>query len=218
MPPPPSITWQRWRLREEAARANLDLLNAGATPEQLAAAEAQLAQADANRQAAEAGFAALTAGARPEAVAAARLRLEQARASYTTLSAVTSSEQIDSLTQARATAQSNLNGPKTPGRSARQQRRPVSALEPLPPGWTTRCGGPGRENRLERGARRQHRPFPPDRSWRAALGDCAAKPLPGQSARGAPGGIADMPQVALDAARTDVDTAQQLVDDFQGSL
>ena len=62
-----------------AARANLALLEAGATDHQISAAQAQLDASEANLRAANASFAQLTAGARPEWVRAALDRLGPAR-------------------------------------------------------------------------------------------------------------------------------------------
>jgi len=97
---------------QEAAQANLDLLVAGASAEQILVAEAGLAQAEANLQAAIAGFDALTAGSRPEDITAAQERLSQARQAYFSLTASVDEAQLEEVQAAVTTAQENLTQAK----------------------------------------------------------------------------------------------------------
>ena len=90
-----------------AARANLALLEAGATDHQISAAQAQLDASEANLRAANASFAQLTAGARPEWVRAALDRLVQARAVYDGLLLALTPDQLDTVRQASETASGN---------------------------------------------------------------------------------------------------------------
>lgn len=84
----------------EAAQAQLDQLLAGATDEQIAAAQASVAAAAAQRDAAQAQLDLLLAGSTEAQVAAARAQLAQAQATLTTLIEGPTEEQL-----ARATAQ-----------------------------------------------------------------------------------------------------------------
>jgi multidrug resistance efflux pump len=92
----------------EAAQESLNLLDAGASADQIAASKAQLALAEANRQAAEASLAALTAGVRPEEVTVTRLSLDLAREAYYSLTLVLSSQQITDVTSAQIASQANM--------------------------------------------------------------------------------------------------------------
>lgn len=90
-----------------AARANLALLEAGATDNQISAAQAQVDAAEANLRAANASLAQLTAGARPEWVRASLDRLVQARAVYNDLLLALTPDQLDTVRQASETATGN---------------------------------------------------------------------------------------------------------------
>lgn len=92
-----------------AAQAKLALLKAGATAEQIKAAEAQLAQAQAGLQAAQANLDALTAGSRPEEIQAVYRYLQRARSRYLEMTAVLTSDQIEKVRSAVTTAESNLS-------------------------------------------------------------------------------------------------------------
>lgn len=92
-----------------AAQANLDLLNEGATEEQLRAADSQLAQAEANLRLAQAALDGLTAGTRPEDLAAARATLDRARARYEGWTASLASGQIDAARSALSAAETNAS-------------------------------------------------------------------------------------------------------------
>jgi len=96
----------------EGAEANLALLKAGATADQLNAAEAQLAQAEAGLQAAQAALDAATAGSRPEEIAAVRANLDRLRANYLNLKVTLTSDQLEQVRSALTTAESNLTQAK----------------------------------------------------------------------------------------------------------
>jgi multidrug resistance efflux pump len=92
-----------------AAQANLALMKAGATAEQIQAAEAQLAQAEGNLRAAQAQLDALTGGTRPEEIAAIRANLERARSQYGALQVALTTDQIEEVRAALTKAESNLS-------------------------------------------------------------------------------------------------------------
>lgn len=91
-----------------AAQANLALLKAGATREQIQAAEAQLDQAEASLQASQATLDTLTTGARPEDLAAARQDLQQARERYINLRAELTVEQQEKVRSVLTLADRNV--------------------------------------------------------------------------------------------------------------
>ncbi len=93
----------------QAARANLALLESGATPEQVAAAEAHLAQAKANLLLAHSNLSLVTAGSRPEEIAASRINLDRARELYGAMRTVLTSDQIETTRSAMTSAESNLS-------------------------------------------------------------------------------------------------------------
>lgn len=101
---------QRAQARSEldAAQAYLRMLEAGATPEQIDAAEAQLSQAEANLRLAQAALDNASAGARPEDIAAYRLKLDAARARYYNMTVVLTSDQLNELESALKQAKDNL--------------------------------------------------------------------------------------------------------------
>ncbi len=118
---------------QQAAQANLDLLAAGATNEQLRAAEEQAHLAQSNYQAALAGYAALTAGARPEEVSAARLRLDTARSTYTALTVTLDNNQVEDLRAAASQAEQNLTNVQSRQDELKgDTRTPPAILEALP--------------------------------------------------------------------------------------
>lgn len=92
----------------DAAQATLKLLEAGATQDQINAAEAQLSQAQANLQLAQSALDIASAGTRPEVVAAYRGQLEQARANYYNMTITLTSDQLNELESALTQAKDNL--------------------------------------------------------------------------------------------------------------
>jgi HlyD family secretion protein len=96
------------RASMDAALANQALLKAGPTDEQQQVAQAQLNQAEANRQALEANLYTLTSNYRPEEVRAAWERLNLARQIYYKMTVVLTTQQIEDVRTAMTTAQSNL--------------------------------------------------------------------------------------------------------------
>ncbi len=96
----------------QAAQANLSLLQAGPTAEQLQAAEAQLAQTEANLRIAQSNLANLTGDSRPEEVNAAWAALKLARDRYYSTTGSLTSDQLDKVRQAKITADINLSQAK----------------------------------------------------------------------------------------------------------
>ncbi len=95
-----------------AAQANLELLEAGATKDQIIAAESQLARAEANLKMIEATLDYLTAGSTPEEIAVLRTNLDRAWENYQAIKGKFSSEQLDAVREALDTASANLNAAK----------------------------------------------------------------------------------------------------------
>lgn len=93
----------------DAAQANLALLEAGATQDQLNAAQAQLSQAKANLQLAQAALDNSSAGARPEDIAADRAKLDQARDRYYSMTVALTGDQLNELDSALQKAKDNLS-------------------------------------------------------------------------------------------------------------
>ena len=96
----------------QAAQANLALLKAGATQDQLNAAQAQLDQAEANRKAVKANVDAMTAGSRPEDIAVAHDNLDRTRTEYTSMTVVLSNDQVEEAHSALTKAEGNLSQAK----------------------------------------------------------------------------------------------------------
>ncbi len=92
----------------DAAQATLKLLEAGATQDQINAAEAQLSQAEANLGLAQSALDIASAGTRPEVIAAYRGQLNQARANYYNMTIVLTSDQLNELESALTQAKDNL--------------------------------------------------------------------------------------------------------------
>lgn len=92
----------------DAVQAYLNMLEAGATQEQIDAAEAQLSQAEANLQLAQAALDNASADTRPEDIASYRVKLDQARAYYYNMTAALTSAQLDELESALTQADVNL--------------------------------------------------------------------------------------------------------------
>ncbi len=92
-----------------AAQANLAVLKAGATADQVQAAEAQLAGAQANVRLAQAALDAATVGTRPEDIGAMHAHLDLARAGYDGLTVVLTADQIEKARSALVTAEINLS-------------------------------------------------------------------------------------------------------------
>jgi len=92
----------------DAAQATLELLEAGATQDQINAAEAQLSQAQANLGLAQSALDIASAGARPEDIAAFRAQLNRARASYYSMTIALTSDQLNELESALTQAKDNL--------------------------------------------------------------------------------------------------------------
>lgn len=114
---------------QAAAQSSLELLEAGATAEQLATAQAQVDLAEANRQAAQASYDALTAGARPEDVSAARSRLDWARQEYYSMTVALSAEQLADVAEAVSQAETNLSlAQERLARLEKDTTAPASAL------------------------------------------------------------------------------------------
>ncbi len=202
----------------QALQANLDLLQAGASAEQLAAAQAQLAQAQSNQQAAEASLAALTAGARPEDVSAARLRLDLARQAYYEMTVVISDEQQEEMLAALTTAQSNLT-------QAQARQAGLDKDERTPPSGREAAATALSEAQIALQAVRQaydelqaEVPFYQQielarQAWELAqLNQSQA-----EARRQALQGEQNMLDEALEAAENTVDDAQALVDDSQAA-
>jgi multidrug resistance efflux pump len=114
----------------QAALANLALLQAGATEEQIGAAEAQLAEANASLLAAQADLSTATGGSRPEEIAASRAFLEQARAGYYDMKVALTNDQVEILRNLAAAVEERLAEAK--GRKADLQEdshNPASGIE-----------------------------------------------------------------------------------------
>lgn len=92
----------------DAAQASLRMLEAGATPDQIKAAQAQLSQAEANLRLAQAALDNASAGTRPEDIAANLVQLDQARARYHGLTSPLTNDQLDELEYALTQAKNNL--------------------------------------------------------------------------------------------------------------
>lgn len=103
---------QLQRAQAEAARraaeANLRLLEAGARPEELRAAQARLEQAIAGLRLARARLDGAAGGARPEVVGARSQALDRALERYLSLTAVLDSDQTEAIRTAARRAESNL--------------------------------------------------------------------------------------------------------------
>jgi HlyD family secretion protein len=101
---------QRARAQAEldATKAALKMLEAGATKDQLDAAQAQLSQAEANLHLAQAVLDNTSAGTRPENLATYRFDLDQAREQYYGITVVLSNSQWDELESALTQAKDNL--------------------------------------------------------------------------------------------------------------
>jgi HlyD family secretion protein len=91
-----------------AAQAALKMLEAGATKDQLDAAQAQLSQAQANLTLAQAALDNASTGTRPEDLASYRFSLDQAREQYYGMTVVLSNDQWDELESALTQAKDNL--------------------------------------------------------------------------------------------------------------
>ncbi|MBU4225857.1 MAG: efflux RND transporter periplasmic adaptor subunit, partial [Chloroflexi bacterium] len=96
------------KIQRAQAQANLNMLIAGPTAEQLSAAQAQLAQAEANLRLAQSAFDQTTGRSRPEEISATRASLEQARANYFEMRVSLTSEQMEEIRSAVTTAEGNL--------------------------------------------------------------------------------------------------------------
>ena len=96
------------KLQRDRAQANLDLLINGPTAEQLSAAEAQLAQAEANLHLVQVTFDQVTGYSRPEEIKAASSALDQARAQYFGMTAPLTSDQREEIRSALTIAEGNL--------------------------------------------------------------------------------------------------------------
>lgn len=92
----------------DAAQATLKLLEAGATQDQINAAEGQLSQAQANLGLAQSALDIASAGTRPEVIAAYRSQLDQARMRYYSMTTSLTSDQLNELESALAQAKDNL--------------------------------------------------------------------------------------------------------------
>jgi len=96
------------KLQRDQAQASLDLLINGPTAEQLSAAEAQLAQAEANLHLAQVTFDQVTRSSRPEEIKATSAALDQARAQYYDMTVPLTSEQMEEIRSAVTIAEGNL--------------------------------------------------------------------------------------------------------------
>lgn len=96
------------KLQRDQAQANLDLLINGPTAEQLSAAEAQLAQAEANLHLAQVTFDQVTGSSRPEEIAATNAALGRARAQYYDMTVPLTSDQREEIRSALTIAEGNL--------------------------------------------------------------------------------------------------------------
>lgn len=92
----------------DAAQATQKLLEAGATQDQIRAAEAQLAQARASLQLAQSALDIASAGTRPEDIEAYRGQLDQAQARYYSMTITLTSDQLNELESALTHAKDNL--------------------------------------------------------------------------------------------------------------
>jgi len=92
----------------EAAQANLALLQAGPTPEQVQMAEAQLAQAEANLKIVQANLTNLAGSSRPEEVNASWIAFRMARTRYAAITGSLTSDQLEKVRQAKIFADTNL--------------------------------------------------------------------------------------------------------------
>jgi len=92
----------------DAAQATLKLLEAGATQDQINAAEAQLSQAQANLGLAQSALDIATTGTRPEVIAAYRSQLDQARMHYYSMTITLTSDQLNEIESALTQAKDNL--------------------------------------------------------------------------------------------------------------
>lgn len=117
------------RAARQATQAELDRLRAGPTAYQIQAAEAQLAQAEANLRTAKANRDALTRGTRPEIVTATREQLDRARTRYYDTQAVHTLDQIEGVLSALITAEGNLRVTRLRrDRLASESRHPAFAV------------------------------------------------------------------------------------------
>lgn len=205
---------------EAGAKAALDLLKAGSSAEQLAAANAQFSQAAAARLAAEASMAALTAGARPEQVAAARLRLDQARAAYAALSGSLDADTLESVRTARQTAAAGL-------KSARERLAGLQAGSDIPPAaLETAAAALADMEAAEQAAALAEQslltsPQPFHLSLQAARSSLETARLAAGRARARESylqALNDIPQIALDAARNTVEDADALSADTRAAV
>ncbi|HEX9028016.1 MAG TPA: biotin/lipoyl-binding protein, partial [Anaerolineales bacterium] len=121
---------QAAQANQAAAQASLDLLRAGATPEQLQSAQAQLNQAEADLQAAQAEAWGITGSSRPEDITAAQRRLNISRAGYYSMTVTLSSEELGDVHAVLTQADSILSQARArKNQLAIDQRTPPSALD-----------------------------------------------------------------------------------------
>lgn len=113
----------------DVARANLALLEAGATTEQIQAAQAQLGFAEASLRGVQANLFGLTVAARPEAVAALQASLDRARERYFGMQGDLATDQVEAVRSALTAAQSNLSAAQARvGDLALDSRNPAYVL------------------------------------------------------------------------------------------
>lgn len=91
-----------------AAQATLQMLETGATKDQIDAAKAQLFQAEAGLQLAQAALDNASAGTRPEDIATYRLNLDQTRGLYYNMTIVLTTDQLNQLESVLTQSKDNL--------------------------------------------------------------------------------------------------------------
>ncbi len=203
----------------KAAQANQALVQAGATAEQLRAAQGQLDQAEAGRKALEASLYALTAGSRPEEVQAAWELLKQARQEYYNLKVTLSSQQLEDVRTAAATAQDNLT--QAEARQAglkKNNAASASALDAAALAVSDAQASLEAATQADEAAQDAGQPFYAQIEAARLSWELAKLKLSQAQARQAALEADDaMLQEALDAAQANVEDAQALVDDAKSA-
>jgi HlyD family secretion protein len=202
-----------------SAQANLDLLQAGATPEQLDAAQAQLDGAEANRQAIQANLWAVTADTRPEDVRAAQARLDLARQAYDSLTVTLTNTQLEAVQDVVNRATSNLD-------DARTRRENLSASSRMPAGARDAAAAAVQDAQAALACAQagfdvvQDGSMPFSRQIEAVqscAGTAGLLLTQAEARQAALRAEADMPTEALEAAQAAVDDARDLQDEAQAA-
>ncbi len=205
---------------QAAAQANLELLQAGPTPQQVQAAQAQADQAQANFQALQANLWAATAGARPEEIRAAQARLDFARQEYYSMTVSLSAGQVEDVHLALTQASSNrAQAQERQDQLAADKRTPPAALDVSAATLADAQGVLNQATLVYQAVQDASLPFyRQSEAMRTACGLADLNLAQERARQTSLQGVADLTQAARDAAQSAVNDAQSLVDKCQAAL